>query len=84
MAKLLFGLYDYRSKHLGILEEINATTPTNLHLNLFNHEGVVEFPRKKKKILQRKYNAATFLDNGDLAPFFGSIVVNDSLSRGEG
>jgi hypothetical protein len=74
MAKLLFGLYDYRSKHLGILEEINATTPTNLHLNHFNHEGVVECPRKKKKIhMQRKYNAATFLDDGDLAPFFGSI-----------
>jgi hypothetical protein len=68
-------LYDYRSNHLGILEEINATTPTTLHLNHVNHEGVVECPRKKKKIhMQRKYNAATFLDDGDLAPlFFGSI-----------
>jgi hypothetical protein len=47
MAKLLFGLYDYRLKHLGILEEINATT-TNLHLNNFNHEGVVEFPKRKR------------------------------------
>jgi hypothetical protein len=73
MAKLLFGLYDYRLKHLGILEEINATTTTYLHLNHFNHEGVVQCPRKKKKILQRKYNATTFLDDGDLAPFSGSI-----------
>jgi hypothetical protein len=73
-SKLLFGLYDYRSKHLGILEEINATTPTNLCLNHFYHEGVVECPRNKKKIhMQRKYNAATFLNDGDLAPFFGSI-----------
>jgi hypothetical protein len=47
MAKLLFGLYDYRLKHLGILEEINATT-TNLHLNNFNHEGVVECPKRKR------------------------------------
>jgi hypothetical protein len=67
-------LYDYRLKHLGILEEINVTTPTNLHLNHFNHKGVVECPRKKKKIhMQRKYNAATFLDDADLAKFFGSI-----------
>jgi hypothetical protein len=76
LAKLLFGLYDYISKHLGILEETNATTPTNLNLNHFNHEGVVECPRKKTKILmQRKYNAATFLDDADLAPFFGSIEL---------
>jgi hypothetical protein len=74
MAKLLFGLYDYISKHLGILEETNVTTPTNLHLNHFNHEGVVECPRKKKKIhMQRKYNATTFLDDDELAPFFGPI-----------
>jgi hypothetical protein len=42
MVKLLFGLYDYRSKHLGVLEEINATTPSNLLFNHFNHEGVAE------------------------------------------
>jgi hypothetical protein len=55
MEKLLFGLYDYRLKHLGILEETNATTPTNLRLNHFNHERVVECPSKKKKIhMQRK------------------------------
>jgi hypothetical protein len=64
MEKLLFELYDYRSKHLGILQKINATTLTNLRLNHFNHEGVVECPRKKKKInMQRKYNATTFLDD---------------------
>jgi hypothetical protein len=74
MAKLLFELYDYRSKHNGILEEINATTPTNLHLNHFKHEGVIECHGKKKKIhMQRKYNAATLLDVGDLASFIGSI-----------
>jgi hypothetical protein len=67
-------LYNYKLKHLGILEEINATTPTNLHLNHFNHEGVVEYPRKKNKIhMQRKYNAATSLHDAELAPFFGSI-----------
>jgi hypothetical protein len=74
MEKVLFGLYDYRLKHLGILEETNATTPTNLRLNNFNHEGVVECPSKKKKIhMQRKYNATTFLDDAGLAQFFGSI-----------
>jgi hypothetical protein len=85
-SKLLFGLYDYRSKHLGILEEINATTPTNLCLNHFYHEGVVECPRNKKKIhMQRKYNAATFLNDGDLAPFLWiNRVEDDSLSRGGG
>jgi hypothetical protein len=71
MAKLLFRLYDSRSKHLGILEERNATTPTNHHLNHFNHEGVVKYPRNKKKIhMQKKYNAATFSENGDPSPFF--------------
>jgi hypothetical protein len=56
------------------LEEINATTPTNLHLNHFKHEGIVECPRKKKKIhMQSKYNATTFLDDSDLSPSLGSI-----------
>jgi hypothetical protein len=44
MAKLLLGLYDYRSKHLGILEELNVMTPTNFLLNHFNHERVVKCP----------------------------------------
>jgi hypothetical protein len=71
MAKLLFRLYDSRSKHLGILEERNATTQTNHHLNHFNHEGAVKYPRNKKKIhMQKKYNAATFSENGDPSPFF--------------
>jgi hypothetical protein len=57
-------------------QEINATTPTNFHSNHSNHEGVVECPRKKEKIhMQRNYSAATFLDYGDLAPFFGSIEL---------
>jgi hypothetical protein len=57
-----------------ILEEINDKTPTNFHFNHFNHEGVVECPRKKTKVhMQRKYNAATLLDVGNLAPFFGSM-----------
>jgi hypothetical protein len=42
MAKLLLGLYDYRSKRFGILEEIYVTTPTNLHFDHLNHEGVLE------------------------------------------
>jgi hypothetical protein len=62
-AKLLFGLYDYKSKHLGILEEINATTPTNLLLSVL----------EKKIHMQMKYNAGTFLGGAELAPFFGSI-----------
>nr|TKW28086.1 hypothetical protein SEVIR_3G301100v2 [Setaria viridis] len=72
MTKLVLGLYDYRSKHHGILEEIHAMTPTNLHLDHFNHEGVVESFGKIQKIdMQSKYDAATILVVGNLSPFFG-------------
>jgi hypothetical protein len=57
MAKLLLGLYDYRSKHLGILEEIHAIVPTKLDCYHFNHERVIESP-------------STIFEDGDQSPFF--------------
>lgn len=33
LARLLLGLYDYRLKHLVILEEINTTTAQKLHFS---------------------------------------------------
>jgi hypothetical protein len=57
MAKLLFGLYDYGSKHLGILEEIHAIVATKLDCYHFNHERVIKSP-------------STIFEDGDQSPFF--------------
>ena len=40
LASLLLGLYDYRLKHLAILEEINTTTTSKFYFSYNDDYGV--------------------------------------------
>ena len=68
LASLLLGLYDYRLKHLAILEEINTTTTPKFYFSYnddFNNQD-------------DDYGVSTTFNVVDLAPYFG---LEESESR---
>ena len=61
LASLLLGLYDYRLKHLAILEEINTTTTPKFYFSYnddFNNQD-------------DDYGVSTTFNVADLTPYFG-------------
>ena len=68
LASLLLGLYDYRLKHLAILEEINTTTTPKFYFSYnddFNNQD-------------DDYGVSTTFNVADLTPYFG---LEESESR---